>query len=604
MKLFNNGMRKSTEERVERKGFYIICILFLFFSFSPLQPEPLYAQETLSNFNTSWTSVLPGTTISEPTVTSYGFCIATDARNIMGFSSEGMLLWEKKIGRVRNISLTTLNGDFILFHDKDKNIIRLFNPSGTEIWSKNLDFKPSAKPFTGRDGRFFIYGEKTVLCLGINGIERWRLETEFQKELSMQELPDGSVIVFLNDEAGRTRGLRISPFGEELEKITFAGSIKSTYTCKDGILLTFTDGSAGLFSLKNGLAESKWVASVKNAASVFAVSNDFQKYFLLSLSKSEITIYKLNPEDGSAQAGKTITEIDGTGLIKTKISDSGIFIADSNRALLLDFDFKELWSAAMPSGVRNKTINQIIYLQNDYLVFCSRNWSMDAYHTSQTTNPAYTLKTVSKNIHFDYSSFAPVELSEINYYNQGAFFYILKDSQRVLHLKEGNYGKLEKEWLSQTLSIAKLYSMDSSSSDFGIHTEKSVFETDSAGFEAILVQLALLCTNQTQNAAADIISKSSNKIYCRALLANISGYDPDGKLLEAIEVNAGRAGNKDSAYLNTICDAVYSICLFMGRPAWNKKGKDILKGFMSSGYSFNTRNYARDTLKKIISLEL
>ena len=37
MKLFNNGMRKSTEERVERKGFYIICILFLFFSFSPLQ---------------------------------------------------------------------------------------------------------------------------------------------------------------------------------------------------------------------------------------------------------------------------------------------------------------------------------------------------------------------------------------------------------------------------------------------------------------------------------------------------------------------------------------------------------------------------------------
>ena len=88
------------------------------------------------------------------------------------------------------------------------------------------------------------------------------------------------------------------------------------------------------------------------------------------------------------------------------------------------------------------------------------------------------------------------------------------------------------------------------------------------------------------------------------LISDIYGYDPDGKLLEAIERNAVKAGNKDSAYLNTICDAVYSICRFMGRPAWNKKGKQILKSFMGAGYSFNTRTYARDTLKKIISLEL
>ncbi len=146
--------------------------------------------------------------------------------------------------------------------------------------------------------------------------------------------------------------------------------------------------------------------------------------------------------------------------------------------------------------------------------------------------------------------------------------------------------------------------MNTASSDFGIRTEKSVFETDSAGFEAILIQLALLCTDQTQAAAAQIISESTNKSSCRALLSNISGYDPEGKLLEAIERNASRAGNKDSAYLATICDAVYSICLFMGRPAYNTKGKEILKQFMGVGYSFNTRNYARDTLKKIISLEL
>ena len=146
--------------------------------------------------------------------------------------------------------------------------------------------------------------------------------------------------------------------------------------------------------------------------------------------------------------------------------------------------------------------------------------------------------------------------------------------------------------------------MYSSSSDFGIRTEKSVFETDSAGFETVLIQLALLCTDQTQAAAASIISESTSKLYCRTLLANITGYDPDGKLLDAIERNVSRSGSSDSVYLNTVCDAVYSICLFMGRPAYNKKGKDILKTFMGAGYSFKTRSYARDTLKKIMALEL
>ena len=87
-------------------------------------------------------------------------------------------------------------------------------------------------------------------------------------------------------------------------------------------------------------------------------------------------------------------------------------------------------------------------------------------------------------------------------------------------------------------------------------------------------------------------------------MSNLCGYDPDGKLLSAIEKNAELAGTKDSVYCNIICDAVYSICLFMGRPAYNKQGKDIIKRFMGNNYSSNTRLYARDTLKKIISLEL
>ena len=577
--------------------FILLFFIFLFYN------SHLFSQasgvETLSNYNTSWSAVLPGTTLCEPEVTSYGFCLVTDARNIMGYTSTGKLLWEKNIGRVRNVNLTSMHGDFILFHDENSNILRLFNPSGNELWSKALDFKPVAKPFAGRDGRFFIHGEGKVKCYGINGSIRWQLQTSAQKNLPIQELPDGSIVVFLADEGGKTKGLRISPFGEKLEDITFAGSIKNCFTCSEGILLIFTDYSAGLFSLTDGLTKSRWVSSVKAGNPMFIVNKDKSDFRLLSLSQNDVTVYKINIQDGSEISSWKLPDLNGLNLVKTEFSSSGLFIADSNKALLLDENCKELWSAKMPPNLRNKTINQIFYSNDNYLIFCDKNWSMNAYLTRQTTN-----QTVLKNIHSDYSYFVPLDLTEFNYYTQGGFFSHLKNPEREKEIQNGNFGIKEEQWLTQTLSVARLYYLDSTSSDFGLHTEKSVFSTDSAGFESILVQLALLCTDNTQSACADILSKSTNKTYCRALLTNLTGYDPDGKVLTAIERNAELAGNKDSAYCNIICDAVYSICKFMGRPAYNKHGKDIIKRFMGAGYSSNTRTYARDTLKKIISLEL
>ncbi len=584
--------------------FKIVFSVFSFFISCPFIFS-LSTQEKLSNLNSTWSSVLPGTALCEPALTSYGFCIATDARNIMGFSSSGDLLWEKNIGRIKNVSLTALNGDFILFHDKSKNLIKLFNPSGKEIWSKVLDFKLSQKAFDGRDGRFFLYGERTVLCLGINGIIRWKMETPLQKNLPAQELPDGSLIVFLSDKDGLSHGLRISPFGEKLENITFSGSIKTCNSCKDGILLTFTDGSAGLFSLKNGLSDSCWVASAKGSNTVFVVKSDGSDYRLLSLSDSEITVYKINSDDGNVEGSRTIKGIKGNSLFKTYFSMTGLFLADSSKAILLDNNFKEIWTAEMPDTVKNKTVNQICYLDDDYLIFCGRNWSMDAYRTSQTMKSKGIEKSsVLKNRQADYSSFVSLDLSEYKYYSQNSFYNYLKDPERISLIFDGNYGSEEIHLLSENLSIARLYIIDSASSDFGIHIDKSIFQTDTAGFESILIQLSLLCTTQTQNAAAAIIDSCTNKAYCQAILSNIYGYDPDGKLLESIERNAELAGNKDKKYLNSICDAVYSICLFMGRPAWNLKGKNILKKFMGMGYSTETRLYARDTLKKIMALEL
>ena len=49
----------------------------------------------------------------------------------------------------------------------------------------------------------------------------------------------------------------------------------------------------------------------------------------------------------------------------------------------------------------------------------------------------FVIQTVVKNIQSDYSSFAPVELNEINYFSEGGFYNSLKDPDRITKLKAG-----------------------------------------------------------------------------------------------------------------------------------------------------------------------
>ena len=58
---------------------------------------------------------------------------------------------------------------------------------------------------------------------------------------------------------GKTKALRITPFGEVVEEITFAGEVSNALTTPQGILLVFTDGTSGLFELKNNKSEHKWL---------------------------------------------------------------------------------------------------------------------------------------------------------------------------------------------------------------------------------------------------------------------------------------------------------------------------------------------------------
>lgn len=82
------------------------------------------------------------------------------------------------------------------------------------------------------------------------------------------------------------------------------------------------------------------------------------------------------------------------------------------------------------------------------------------------------------------------------------------------------------------------------------------------------------------------------------------GYDKSGEILSAFIAISGRLTKKDSAAAKLLCDSTYKIVAFMGRPALYRQGKQILSQLMFPQYPKETRDYARQTLEKIISLEL
>lgn len=567
----------------------------------------LFSQEKLSAVTASWTTVIPGRVICEPSPTSYGFSLITDAQEISAFTNNGKTLWEKPLQRSRNAFVSTLKDDFFAVVTDNATKLILLNPSGCEIWSTQTDFNILDKPFSGRDGRFFIRGSNVLQCFGINGICRWTLETPLQSPLPVLELNDGSLVVFLAEKKdNKTIGLRISPFGELLEEITFSGEILRAFSCNEGILLNFSDGTAGLFTVSDGKAVNKWVLliSVNSTEQIhnatFVVSSGKDLVVFLLPSQNSVEVHQINQHNGEITHSFTVTDINGLKLTGKQLSSDGIFLCDETKARFYSLSANDLWNAILPS--KNESYNFFFLTKDNHLVFCGENWSLNSYLITQNT----VIKSQKNQEKRTYSDFIKPNSNIYAILYTDTIDREFVSTERTQNLLTGNYGAKEILWLNEMLGYCNEFESYLKSDDFGIHLEKSPFETDSTGVNKMLSQLPLYSTFQTTEYTARFLNNLTNKSYISTLLSAISnnGYDPDGKILEAIQFLSSKYTNNDERLIISTCDAVYSICLFMGRPAFNSKGKNILAQFLRPNYSLKAKTYARNTLKKISDLSL
>lgn len=578
-----------------KKLFLFISLLFFSFSF--------YAQEVLSSTNSSWQKVIPGELICEPQVTSYGFAIITDSKYLSAFSSNGNLLWDRPLQKANKPVFSVLPGDFFAVITNSGKQLTLVNPSGREIWSCQVDNPIINKPFAGRDGRFYVNSKNTISCYSVNGIRKWKLDVPLLSDLPFQELPDGSFVVFLNNPVNnKTKGLRISPFGTIIEEIVFSGIATSAVSCPLGILISFTNGLSGLFSLEENKAKNKWILTNKN------LNQTFNDKFVLSINQKDVIFIRkesscisvnfVDLEDGKINKSFEVPNI-------TKISEciynkQGIFITDTNSAYFYDLDGNQIWYAKFPAKTNRFSWTYYFYTNENYLIIFDSNWTLNAYRTTQnlskeqiktekkTYNNLYNIDTTSFNVEF-----MPDKLP--SEYTNDAFLETLK---------KGDYGESESEWLSFLISAMIKRQDDLGNIQNLYKKETSVFQKDLPGYQYLVNQMFLYGTDTFEKYIIFLLNNEKDKTSIQAILSGlmINGYDPDGTIINALYGFSRKVSSKEDAIILKICDAVYSICLFNGRPAFYAKGKEILKTFLYPSYNQKTKEYARVIFKKISDL--
>lgn len=582
--------------------FFLLCFIFPISNsqFSILNCQVPLRSIDLTKQKPSWQAVIGGEAVSPCVETSYGIAVVSDGRMLSACTNNGNVIWQRSIKGRPSRYLSSL-GDF-LYLVTDSSMLNFINPSGATVWQAECPFEVTFSPLPGKDGRVFVRGSSQIACYGLDGKLKWIQKTDaLSSDFPVSQLKDGSVLVYLAKEKdGHTVGKRFSAFGEPLEDLTFAGIVSYAENVDEGILVSLSNGSIGLVTeMENGKADSKWVVSSGNSLGAFSIAYRPQTrhaaYFFQRGSTTEALI--VNVSDGTELGRFPVGNINLSGFKGSRPSTSGFFISGSYSACEFYEDGTILWSAVLPSS---KNWKELCYTRANYLIFCFNDWSMSSYKMNSIPGSSVSsnrimieslvrtrsLDSVSKQ--FNIHSLTEQKMAEIS-----------------AAIKSENLSGKEKEYLSEIKTEAASY-IDTLNSVASREQGQNFYKQNPSYTRNLMYLMSQIGTGDFSSDFAAILKNESdtNLLSAAIVYSGDEGFDPDGEILNSYEyIISTSVSSNDSRLLHDICDSTYKVCRFMGRPAFNRQGKNILSRLMFPQYDKSTRDYARKTLEKMIGLE-
>ncbi len=587
-----------------------LTLLFLIFSIHirTFFGETVMTDLDLSSMPYTWLSVLSGKSLASPVRTSYGWANLTDGKMITAFTESGKVLWQKGLPSQPLPLLSASSGDFVCAALKNKRLC-LLNPSGVLLWQKPVGFEVKEPPFFGRDGRIFVFGRERAACFGVNGIQKWSVQTdEADSLLPPSELEDGSFLLFLQERRdGKSVALRLSPFGKVLEKIIFAGDIRASASLETGVVLVFSDGTLGMCSIDRttGQAVSKWVMKdLCLRGSVLLEPLDSYRIALADAPAQGTRISVVNTKVPAVEDSFSAGGI--TAPVRLSNSSDGLFISDGTFAEVYSQSGNRIRGVKFPPKAKECNWNYFEYgKKSGTLVFTAKNWTVTGWKILKGEDKKAKAVSRSKK---DYNVF---------------YESVSQDHKRVSSapnvsrkeiLEKGGYGDSEREYFFDADFIMKEYfnskmrqkSYGGNIADLSSSYDDDFFTFDISQETAVISMLHLFGQENAQKILGKILSVEQDETVLIQALKSVQqcGYDPGLSVMSALEQIIKNASPRQGVLLDECCAALYSVCRFMGRPALYKKGLRIISNLFLPQYPSTTKDSARKIYEKLAELDM
>lgn len=578
-------------------------LIYLFLLFPAFSQKSFASQEiNLEDKLPDSVAVLGGTVLCQPVKTSYGYVAVGESRQIYAFTPHGKLLWQRRFHSNMKPFVSVAAEDMLYIVSKDSKI-SMMNSSGCVLWTSKAGFNVVEAPLPGLDGRVYVRGSKNIACFGLNGVCRWKVSTELQNEkIKLQTLNDGSVLFFLGtSREGKSVARRIDPFGNLSEEIVFAGNVLFAESCKDGVVLSFSDGAVGLCAANRNGAYSKWVISSSENALCAPVKilTDSPDSKIALIYGSPAKVVYINSFNGK-ETKRFDTEISKIELITNYCHTSqGLFLSDGKHSWCYRQSGDIAWKCRFDPK-KNWYFNYAT--DAGFMCFCLGNWSFEVYQMRLnigSTESSYKEKTVKM---YDFYSTENVPQST-EFYGR-AITQDLADKMRKA-FKAGNFGQNEAEWTSLLIAEFDRMYFELTASQNNSHEEHSFFRKNAEYIEDILTLSSETGIYFRTRQIANLIRKTDDPTILLTLVkcAGKIGYDPEGSMISSLEYLIQQKGKKDENLLKAIADSTFEICRFMGRPLFIEKGKGIISYMLYPQFDKKTKDYARVILEKIIKTD-
>lgn len=560
----------------------------------------------------NWQMVSGGDPIAPPAKNEYGLTILLDGRTMGAVTAKGHFQWLSTVpGGNPSPFLGKGDGGFI-YTVSGNNKLSVFNPSGLCLWTKETPAEIISAPIQGKDGRIFVQCNQQITCFGINGKIKWNIQAQPSAGFPLLQLDDGSILhIQQKTISEHSTAIRISPFGEILEEIIFTGKIVQAKEIDCGILLIFTDGSFGCCSTSDLKAITKWTIPSSllklSASSVLVTKKNTSYAAILSPDITNTKITFIDIANGNILSQHT-APINTSLITFSVLENDSVILCDKKTATACSIKEGTIWEYEIPS---KKQWSYVSYLDDGYLVVLEKNsWIISAYRVTQKIGSTKSTKksTPQKNIYKEFTDKA-AQKDGISQQSSSIFGRIISPAmlkEIEQKLPQGNFSEKEAVWISAlNLETKQIETRFMSQSNEHI-TGSSIITNSLSYYQNVLFLIGNMESSIFNRSLSTIISnETDNSILIAALqaAANI-GYDPENILLDSIQKLSYKSIAHNQRIAQHLCDAVYEICRYMGKPALFTKGRQILSHLLNNTSDARTKAIASITMEKIIALQM